>query len=160
MSITPFEREPVQTILDHAGLTAVARAVESRVRALDDILIRFLTKWTKLTNSKSLSELIQIDGCTLHWFENRALTCTVLVYVDDATSPAIGGISRRSIDCGTLSLPFFPLKQLIILLCIKTIYKTVGNVISGRIGKNGYIKTYLRLKSCRLKMNLKERQSD
>ncbi|HDZ2725439.1 TPA: ISNCY family transposase, partial [Klebsiella pneumoniae] len=31
-------------------------------------------------------ELIQIDGCDHHWFENRAPACTVLVYVDDATS--------------------------------------------------------------------------
>ena len=32
------------------------------------------------------SELIQIDGCDHHWFENRAPACTALVYVDDATS--------------------------------------------------------------------------
>lgn len=31
-------------------------------------------------------ELIQIDGCDHHWFENRGPKCTVLVYVDDATS--------------------------------------------------------------------------
>lgn len=31
-------------------------------------------------------ELIQIDGCDHHWFENRAPDCTALVYVDDATS--------------------------------------------------------------------------
>ncbi|MDW1257598.1 ISNCY family transposase [Klebsiella pneumoniae] len=31
-------------------------------------------------------ELIQIDGCDHHWFENRAPVCTALVYVDDATS--------------------------------------------------------------------------
>lgn len=31
-------------------------------------------------------ELIQIDGCDHHWFENRAPACTALVYVDDATS--------------------------------------------------------------------------
>lgn len=28
-------------------------------------------------------ELIQIDGCDHHWFENRAPACTALVYVDD-----------------------------------------------------------------------------
>jgi methylphosphotriester-DNA--protein-cysteine methyltransferase len=33
-----------------------------------------------------LGELIQIDGCEHHWFENRAPACTTLVYVDDATS--------------------------------------------------------------------------
>ncbi|MCX9043511.1 ISNCY family transposase, partial [Citrobacter portucalensis] len=31
-------------------------------------------------------ELIQIDGCDHHWFEDRARPCTLLVYVDDATS--------------------------------------------------------------------------
>lgn len=31
-------------------------------------------------------ELIQIDGCKHHWFEDRGPACTLLVYVDDATS--------------------------------------------------------------------------
>jgi transposase len=31
-------------------------------------------------------ELVQIDGCEHRWFEDRAPTCTTLVYVDDATS--------------------------------------------------------------------------
>lgn len=33
-----------------------------------------------------LGELVQIDGCEHHWFEDRAPMCTLLVYVDDATS--------------------------------------------------------------------------
>ena len=33
-----------------------------------------------------LGELIQIDGCDHHWFEDRAPSCTLLVFVDDATS--------------------------------------------------------------------------
>ncbi|MBW2397432.1 MAG: ISNCY family transposase [Deltaproteobacteria bacterium] len=33
-----------------------------------------------------VGELIQIDGCDHEWFEERALRCTLLVYVDDATS--------------------------------------------------------------------------
>jgi hypothetical protein len=33
-----------------------------------------------------LGELVQIDGCEHRWFEERAPTCTALVYVDDATS--------------------------------------------------------------------------
>ena len=33
-----------------------------------------------------LGELVQIDGCDHRWFEDRAPACTVLVYVDDATS--------------------------------------------------------------------------
>lgn len=31
-------------------------------------------------------ELIQIDGCEHRWFEDRGPACTLLVYVDDATS--------------------------------------------------------------------------
>lgn len=31
-------------------------------------------------------ELIQIDGSLHHWFEDRGPKCTLLVYVDDATS--------------------------------------------------------------------------
>ena len=33
-----------------------------------------------------VGELIQIDGCDHHWFENRGPKCTALVYVDDATN--------------------------------------------------------------------------
>jgi transposase len=33
-----------------------------------------------------LGELVQIDGCDHEWFEARAPRCTLLVYVDDATS--------------------------------------------------------------------------
>lgn len=33
-----------------------------------------------------LGELIQIDGSEHRWFEDRAPQCTLLVYVDDATS--------------------------------------------------------------------------
>jgi hypothetical protein len=33
-----------------------------------------------------VGELIQIDGSEHAWFENRAPHCTLLVYVDDATS--------------------------------------------------------------------------
>lgn len=31
-------------------------------------------------------ELVQIDGCRHHWFEDRGPECVLLVYVDDATS--------------------------------------------------------------------------
>ena len=30
-------------------------------------------------------ELVQIDGCEHHWFEDRGPKCVLLVYVDDAT---------------------------------------------------------------------------
>ncbi|MBL4954394.1 ISNCY family transposase, partial [Neobacillus sp. YIM B02564] len=33
-----------------------------------------------------LGELVQIDGSDHRWFEDRALSCTLLVFVDDATS--------------------------------------------------------------------------
>jgi transposase len=33
-----------------------------------------------------LGELVQIDGCEHHWFEDRGPPCSLLVYVDDATS--------------------------------------------------------------------------
>lgn len=33
-----------------------------------------------------IGELIQIDGCEHRWFEERGPACTLLVYVDDATS--------------------------------------------------------------------------
>ena len=31
-------------------------------------------------------ELIQIDGCDHAWFDERAVRCTLLVFIDDATS--------------------------------------------------------------------------
>ena len=36
-----------------------------------------------------IGELIQIDGCDHAWFEDRGPKCTLLVYVDDATSQLI-----------------------------------------------------------------------
>ena len=30
-------------------------------------------------------ELVRIDGCEHHWFEDRGCKCVLLVYVDDAT---------------------------------------------------------------------------
>lgn len=33
-----------------------------------------------------VGELVQIDGSDHHWFEDRAPRCTLLVYIDDATS--------------------------------------------------------------------------
>lgn len=38
------------------------------------------------TRRACLGELIQIDGCDHHCFEDRAPACTALVYVDDAAS--------------------------------------------------------------------------
>jgi hypothetical protein len=33
-----------------------------------------------------VGELVQIDGCDHHWFEDRGPRCTILAFVDDATS--------------------------------------------------------------------------
>jgi hypothetical protein len=38
------------------------------------------------TRRACVGELIQIDGCEHHWFEDRGPLCTALVFVDDATS--------------------------------------------------------------------------
>jgi hypothetical protein len=38
------------------------------------------------TRRACIGELIQIDGCEHHWFENRGPACTALVLIDDATS--------------------------------------------------------------------------
>lgn len=35
---------------------------------------------------ESYGELVQIDGSDHRWFEDRADPCTLLVFVDDATS--------------------------------------------------------------------------
>jgi len=35
---------------------------------------------------ESYGELIQIDGSDHRWFENRGAACTLLVFIDDATS--------------------------------------------------------------------------
>ena len=45
-----------------------------------------------------LGELIQIDGCEHRWFEDRGPPCTLLVFVDDATSRlmALGFVPSES----------------------------------------------------------------
>lgn len=35
-------------------------------------------------------ELIQIDGSPHHWFEDRGESCTLIVFIDDATSELVG----------------------------------------------------------------------
>ncbi|WP_238539575.1 ISNCY family transposase [Burkholderia sp. KJ006] len=41
---------------------------------------------SRATVARAYGELIQIDGSDHHWFEKRAPACTLLVFVDDATS--------------------------------------------------------------------------
>lgn len=43
-------------------------------------------KFISPVTSGPAPEMIQIEGCDHHWFENRGRPCTALVYVDDATS--------------------------------------------------------------------------
>jgi hypothetical protein len=38
-------------------------------------------------------QLVEIDGCDHHWFEERGPACALLVYVDDATDPVRDGTS-------------------------------------------------------------------
>ena len=42
-----------------------------------------------------LGELVQIDGSRHWWFEDRGPPCTLLVYVDDATSQLMRSRSSR-----------------------------------------------------------------
>lgn len=38
-----------------------------------------------------VGELVQLDGSPHHWFENRAAPCTLIAYIDDATSRIMDG---------------------------------------------------------------------
>ncbi len=39
-----------------------------------------------------LGELVQADGSPHRWFEDRGDPCSLLLYIDDATSSALGGL--------------------------------------------------------------------
>ncbi|EIC7178411.1 helix-turn-helix domain containing protein [Salmonella enterica] len=54
-----------------------------------------------------IGELIQIDGCDHEWFEDRASRCTLLVYVDDATSKLM---HLRFVHCET-TFTYFELQR-------------------------------------------------
>lgn len=67
-------------------------AVET-VRGLmikDDLWIprnkRLKSSYQPRYRREKFGELIQIDGSTHHWFEDRGPKCSILVYIDDATS--------------------------------------------------------------------------
>ncbi|ACT06965.1 Integrase catalytic region [Dickeya chrysanthemi Ech1591] len=66
-------KETVRKLMTHAGLW-----VPRRQRAPKIQQPRY--------RRACIGELIQIDGCEHHWFEDRGPACTALVYVDDATS--------------------------------------------------------------------------
>ena len=48
-------------------------------------------------------ELVQLDGSPHHWFENRCEACTLIAFIDDATSKILSG---EFVDHeGTFALP-------------------------------------------------------
>jgi hypothetical protein len=44
---------------------------------------------------ESYGELVQIDGSDHRWFEDRGEPCTLLVFIDDATSKRMGAKKLR-----------------------------------------------------------------
>lgn len=65
--------ETVRQLMIHEGLWQPRRAKRPVVHPLRERRARW-------------GELIQIDGSPFAWFEDRAPACTLLVYIDDATS--------------------------------------------------------------------------
>jgi hypothetical protein len=65
--------ETVRQLMIHAGLWRPRRV---RRRAIHPLRAR-RARW---------GELVQIDGSPYAWFEDRGPTCTLLVFIDDATS--------------------------------------------------------------------------
>ncbi len=66
-------KETVRRIMMDAGLWTPRRARPPKV-------------YQPRNRRACLGELIQIDGIDHRWFEDRAPACTLLVYIDDATS--------------------------------------------------------------------------
>ena len=66
-------KETVRRIMMDAGLWTPRRARPPKV-------------YQPRNRRACLGELIQIDGSDHRWFEDRAPACTLLVYIDDATS--------------------------------------------------------------------------
>jgi len=69
----PYSRETLRETMMTAGIwkpTRQPRPVIHELRA----------------RRASEGELVQVDGSPHHWFEDRASSCTLLVYIDDATS--------------------------------------------------------------------------
>lgn len=69
----PLSRETVRALMLHAGLWQAHRRRRPVVHPLRERRAR-------------LGELVQLDGSPFDWFEGRAPACTLLVYIDDATS--------------------------------------------------------------------------
>ncbi len=69
----PLGLETVRQLMIHAGLWRPRRAKRPVVHPLRERRARW-------------GELVQIDGSPFAWFEDRAPVCTLLVFIDDATS--------------------------------------------------------------------------
>ncbi len=69
----PLAKETVRRLMTDAGLWIPRRQRPPKV-------------YQPRARRACLGELIQIDGSDHRWFEDRAPACTLLVYVDDATS--------------------------------------------------------------------------
>lgn len=69
----PLAKETVRRIMRDAGLWTPRKLRPPKV-------------YQPRNRRACLGELIQIDGSEHAWFEDRGPTCTLLVYVDDATS--------------------------------------------------------------------------
>jgi transposase len=68
-----LSKETVRHLMSEAGLWVPRRQRPPKV-------------YQPRSRRSCLGELIRIDGCEHRWFEDRAPQCTLLVYVDDATS--------------------------------------------------------------------------
>ncbi|MBB5405441.1 hypothetical protein HDG41_007537 [Paraburkholderia sp. JPY162] len=68
-----LSKETVRHLMTDAGLWAPRRQRPPKV-------------YQPRARRACLGEQVQIDGSDHHWFEDRAPACTLLVYVDDATS--------------------------------------------------------------------------
>lgn len=69
----PYSRETLRATMITASLWHPTRQPTPVVHELRD-------------RRSSEGELVQVDGSPHHWFENRGPSCTLLVYIDDATS--------------------------------------------------------------------------
>jgi transposase len=69
----PLSKETVRKLMTEAGLWVPRRQRPAKI-------------YQPRNRRHCLGELIQIDGSDHRWFEDRAPACTLLVYVDDATS--------------------------------------------------------------------------
>jgi transposase len=78
-----------EKLADRHGIV-LAKETVRRVQMAAGLWIPRKLRPTKVQQPRArracLGELVQIDGCEHRWFEDRAPTCTALVYVDDATS--------------------------------------------------------------------------